>query len=202
MRVERLADNKVKIFISYEDLEKRGIDREEIWHNGRKVQELFWDMMECAYSEVGFEVMGPISIEAFTMPTEGIIVIVTQVPSLPIGQYDDEDEQEHDQDDLQDESFESITSVVLVFRDFEDVLGAAFAMGDHADLQCSLYAHENKYYLVLHEDDMEAEWFDRAWTMLLEYGTLSNVSHIFLEEYGKPIASDYALLTLLRHFSR
>lgn len=202
MRVERLADNKVKIFISYDDLEKRGIDREEMWQNGRKVQELFWDMMEYAYSEVGFEVMGPISVEAFTMPTEGIIVIVTQVPSLPLGQYDDENDQ--DQQDLEDahgETFESITSVVLVFQDFEDVLGAAISLGDHADLQCSLYAHDNKYYLVLLEDDMEADWFDSAWTMLLEYGALSNVSEAFLEEYGKPVASDYALLTLLRYFS-
>jgi adapter protein MecA 1/2 len=200
MRVERLAENKVKIFISYEDLEKRGIDRDEMWQNGRKVQELFWDMMECAYAEVGFEVVGPISIEAFTMPTEGIIVIVTQVPSLPLGSVEDEEEQQ-DLETVSVEVSESLASVVLVFQDFEDVLGAARAVSDHADLACTLYVHENKYYLVLHEDDMEEEWFDSVWMMLLEYATLSNVSKPYLEEYGKLVISEQPLLTLLRYFS-
>jgi adapter protein MecA 1/2 len=200
MRVERLAENKVKIFISYEDLEKRGIDRDEMWQNGRKVQELFWDMMECAYAEVGFEVVGPISIEAFTMPTEGIIVIVTQVPSLPLGSVEDEEEQQ-DFEAVPEDVSESLASVVLVFQDFEDLLGAAHAVGQHADLTCTLYVHENKYYLVLHEDDMEEEWFDSVWMMLLEYATLSNVSKPYLEEYGKLVISEQPLLTLLRYFS-
>jgi len=73
-------------------LEDRGIDRDEIWQNGRKVQELFWDMMETAYAEVGFEIAGPIAVEAFTMPTEGVVVIVTRVPSLPGHAKVDEDE--------------------------------------------------------------------------------------------------------------
>ncbi|UOF89758.1 adaptor protein MecA [Fodinisporobacter ferrooxydans] len=198
MRVERLADNKVKIFISYDDLEKRGIDREEMWQNGRKVQELFWDMMEYAYAEVGFEVAGPISIEAFTMPTEGIIVIVTQVPSLPLGQYEEED------GDDQEETFEvqvNMTSVVVVFFDFEDVIRAAAAIGDHADIKSTLYANDQKYYLYIHEDEMEEEWFESVWTILLEYGAHSNVTKAFLDDYGKVIVDGYPFLTILRYFS-
>src|SRR5579875_3276311 len=79
MHVERLAKDKVRIFVSYDDLEERGIDRDEIWLNVKKVQELFWDMMETAYVEVGFEIAGPIAVEAFTMPTQGVVVIVTRV---------------------------------------------------------------------------------------------------------------------------
>lgn len=197
MRVERLAENKVKIFISYDDLEKRGIDRDEMWQNGRKVQELFWDMMEYAYAEVGFEVIGPISIEAFTMPTEGIIVIVTQVPTLPIGQYEEDD-------DDTEEAYEipaSMTSVVVVFHDFEDVLRAATAIGDHADIRGTLFAYENRYYLYINEEEIEEEWFESVWTILLEYGSHSNITQAFLEDYGKLVAEDYPFLTLLRYFS-
>lgn len=116
MLVERLGKNKVRIFISYEDLEERGIDRDEIWQNGRKVQELFWDMMERAYLEVGFEVMGPIAVEAFTMPTEGVAVIVTQVPAIP--EEADKSKDEADEDEEPVILVDQADGVLFVFDDF------------------------------------------------------------------------------------
>src|SRR5690242_3112131 len=119
MRVEKLGDNKVRIFITYDDLNERGIDRDEIWQNGRKVQDLFWDMMEHAYLEVGFECEGPIAVEAFTMPTEGVVVIVTQLPSLTGGlnRVSDEDDEMDEEPGMTADPFGAFT---FVFQDFED----------------------------------------------------------------------------------
>jgi hypothetical protein len=41
MRIERIARDKVKIFISYEDLEERGIDKNEIWQTVERSKNCF-----------------------------------------------------------------------------------------------------------------------------------------------------------------
>lgn len=196
MLVERLGNNKVRIFISYEDLEERGIDRDEIWQNGRKVQELFWDMMERAYLEVGFEVMGPIAVEAFTMPTEGVVVIVTQVPSLP-------EEAERSKDESADEQIITVdpyTSFTFVFDDFENVLSAANVLYSSFDLNASLYSYKDRYFLHFAEEDIQQEKADALWAILHEYGNLSNTSIAVLEEYGKLIIHGNAIETLNQFF--
>jgi adapter protein MecA 1/2 len=196
MLVERLGNNKVRIFISYEDLEERGIDRDEIWQNGRKVQELFWDMMERAYLEVGFEVMGPIAVEAFTMPTEGVVVIVTQVPAIP-------EEAERSKDEAEDEQIITVdpyTSFTFVFDDFENVLAAAKVIHSSFTLTASLYSYKDRYFLYFAEEDIQQEEADSLWAILHEYGSLSNTTIEMLEEYGKRIIQDNAIQTLNQYF--
>jgi adapter protein MecA 1/2 len=198
MHVERLGENKVRIFISYDDLEERGIDREEIWQNGHKVQELFWDMMERAYVEVGFEVMGPIAIEAFTMPTEGVVVIVTQISSLP-GSVDKQNE-DLDAFDMNVHSADSLGAFAFVFRDFEDVIRVARALQDIVQEGSSLYHYKGHYYLFFEEEAISGTDYDAVWAMLHEYGDLSSVTHAVLEEYGKLIIDRTAVQDLAKYF--
>ncbi|GAX90608.1 adaptor protein MecA [Effusibacillus lacus] len=198
MVVERLGNNKVRIFISYEDLEERGIDRDEIWQNGRKVQELFWDMMERAYVEVGFEVMGPIAVEAFTMPTEGVVVIVTQVPSIPEEVEKDKEESDTDEHIVM---VDPSTAFTFVFDDFENVLAAAKVVHASFDLTTSLYHYRDRYFLFIDEETMDQTETDALWAILHEYGTLSNVTKAVLDEYGKLIVQDTALETLTQYFT-
>jgi adapter protein MecA 1/2 len=197
MKVERIARDKVRIFVSYEDLALRGIDKDELWRNGKKVQELFWDMMETAYSEVGFEVSGPIAVEAFTMPSEGVVIIVTRVPAVPpIG--DEEEELDEDYDDSYDYEQPQVTT--FKFYDFEDVLRVAFAMnGEH--ILCSLYAYEGNYYLVLNGEE-ELDQNPNLHYVLTEYGDASNTSLAFLQEYGKCVLTEQALQQLNDKFTK
>lgn len=197
MQVERLGTNKVRIFISYEDLEERDIDRDEIWQNGRKVQELFWDMMERAYLEVGFEVMGPIAVEAFTMPTEGVVVIVTQVPSLPEDADKDKDEMA---DSDQIITVEPLTTFTFMFDDIENVISAAKVLHSSFDVKASLYSYKNKYFLYFGEENDDQDEADALWAILNEYGSLTSVTNYVLDEYGKLIIQDNAIETLVQHF--
>jgi adapter protein MecA 1/2 len=196
MRIERIARDKVRIFISYEDLERRGIDRDEIWHNGKKVQELFWDMMESAYEEVGFEVAGPISIEAFTMPQEGVVVIVTRVPSLPARKEDDEDS-----DDAMDFELPDPLDSNFVFkiRDFEDVIMIAHALVDYA-IVTRLYIHGGMYYLTVDENSMSDDEYDSIWSILQEYGEFSGLTPTWLDEYAKCILAQDAIAAIVENF--
>jgi adapter protein MecA 1/2 len=198
MRVERLGDNKVRIFLTYEDLNERGIDRDEIWQNGRKVQELFWDMMENAYHEVGFEVAGPIAVEAFTMPTEGVVVVVTQLPSLP-----PEAEKEMLEEEDLEASFEPIElteAFIFVFQDFEDVVRAAHALQVYDGVEGALYHYKGRYHLFFEEEEVSEDQYDAIWSILHEFGELSATTKAMLDEYGKRVMDGNAVSTLVAHF--
>ena len=202
MRVERIARDKVRIFISYDDLEERGIDRDEIWHNGKKVQDLFWDMMETAYMEVGFDIAGPISVEAFTMPTEGVVVIVTRIPSMPGAGHDDGDYGDEDEAYFEREhgfgSRSTPTHMVMAFRDFDDLLSACRTMRQYP-VNTSLYHYEGAYQLVI-QGDLRPDQWEEVFSILVEYGEMSRVTSLVLEEYGKVIFSDRAVEQLLQNF--
>ncbi len=194
MKVERIARDKVRIFVSYDDLEERGIDRNEIWQNGRKVQELFWDMMETAYVEVGFEIAGPIAVEAFTMPAEGVVVIVTRIPSIP-GTRDDDDDL-----DAQEDFEESMDSPLLFqFNDFENlILGAHALMG--YSLQSRLFRYRETYFLCI-TDALAMDVYQKICAILEEYGESTRVSSAVLEEYGTWIIKENAIGVLTDRFS-
>ena len=55
MRIERIGENKIRIFVSYDDLEERDIDLDAFNYNSPETQELFWDLMEQAEIELGFD---------------------------------------------------------------------------------------------------------------------------------------------------
>lgn len=207
MRVERIAKDKVRIFISYDDLEERGIDRDEIWHNGKKVQDLFWDMMETAYMEVGFEIAGPISVEAFTMPTEGVVVIVTRIPSIPgMSQEDDVDDDEDEDDDeasiVQRRATyaQSVRSQLLyVFPHLEELIAVCHTLVEY-NLESSLYWYEGAYHLLI-TDPLVVETFKTIASLMSEYGIPSDTTDAVLEEYGKMILADQAIKTIVEKFA-
>ena len=196
MRVDKIANNKVRIFISYEDLAARGIDREELWQNGKKVQELFFDMMEVAYTEVGFEIVGPIAVEAFTMPTEGVVVIVTQVPALPVQGSGSAQDSRSDEEEERD----PFGAFAFAFGDFEEVVRAARSLSGFDRLFCSLYLYKNRYHLFFEDDAVDEHVYDSVWAVLHEYGELANVTRAVLDEYGRLLSDRCALQMIQQHF--
>lgn len=201
MRIERIAKDKVRIFISYDELEERGIDREDMWKNGKKihefkkVQELFWDMMETAYNEAGFEISGPIVVEAFTMPTEGVVLIVTRVPGLP-----DSSEDEQDELDIELTTAELFSSFVFTFIDFEDVIAGAHALREYG-LNSTLYRYNNVYYMFVDEESIREDNYDAVWAILQEFGSHSGTTHAVLEEYGAAVIRHNAIEMIATQFN-
>ncbi len=196
MRVDKLSNNKVRIFISYEDLAARGIDREELWQNGKKVQELFFDMMEVAYAEVGFEIIGPIAVEAFTMPTEGVVVIVTQIPALPTAPPAPDPAARSEPAER-----DPFGAFVFVFMDFEDVVRVTRALSGFGHLFSSLYSYQGRYHLFFEDDAIEEGLYDAVWSVLHEYGDVSNVTRAVLDEYGSLISDRFALQMIQQYFA-
>ncbi|MFK9095299.1 adaptor protein MecA [Bacillus salipaludis] len=223
MEIERINENTVKFYISYGDIEERGFDREEIWYNRERSEELFWEMMDEVHGEEEFAVEGPLWIQVQALD-KGLEVLVTKAQLSKDGQkfelpipndkikdipVDDKIEElldqhfnpNHSEDDdilLEEETLEFL----LAFKDFEDVISLSNRAGLD-DLVTKLYHFEGKYYLYTEfpEDFYEEDEIDDLLSVLLEYGYETQLTIHRVQEYGKEIISKDVFEELRKYFS-
>ena len=219
MEIERINENTVKFYISYGDIEKRGFDREEIWYNRDRSEELFWEMMDEVHEEEDFTVEGPLWIQIQALE-KGLEVLVTRAQLSKDGQkfdlpIDDSanavdlkiesmlNEHFHPEQSMDEQAVEEeALQFVLVFQDFEDVVALSKTNGVHGVLT-KLYSFENKYYLYVEfpEDEFEEDKIDNVLSILLEYSDESRVTIHRIEEYGSVIIPDDVFNTVNQYFA-
>lgn len=219
MDIERINENTVKFYISYVDIEERGFDREEIWYNRERSEELFWEMMDEIHQEEDFLIDGPLWIQVQALD-KGLEVLVTKAQiskdgqkfelPIPDGKFK-EPSQEYKIGDFFADHF-GITSAALpeyksnldfliAFNDFEDIISLAKEKALDS-LNTKLYHFENRYYLyvVFPEDQYTEEEIDNYLSILLEYGNETQVTIHRVEEYGKEIFSENVFEQVRKYF--
>jgi adapter protein MecA 1/2 len=197
MRVERLGGDKIRFFLTLDDLMDRGIEKEDMWRDIPKVHELFNDMMEHAYHELGFEVVGPVAVEVFALPAQGMVVIVScsRLPKIEGKAL----ESEEDVYELE-VTMEETDDIVFRFTDFEHLIQAAIRVQFLIIQGGQVYFYEGSYYLVF-GDDLITVCLDTLVAILSEFGEVTTVTNPILQEYGKAIWSEDAVGQLIQYFS-
>lgn len=217
MEIERINDHTVKFYISYGDIEDRGFDREEIWYNRDKSEELFWEMMDEVHQEEDFSIEGPLWIQVQALE-KGLEILVTKAQvtkdgqrfELPIPEDKQRDGTVSDQIeeyleehfDMDDNEEDEILDFTMKFRDFEDLISLSKRF-DHDQLVTKLYAFENVYYLFVEfdEDLFEENDIENILSILLEYGVDTQITVHRLEEYGKVIMKENVFENVRNYFS-
>ncbi|WP_377889583.1 adaptor protein MecA [Alkalihalobacillus sp. R86527] len=223
MEIERVNANTLKFFITYRDIENRGFDREEIWYDRERGEELFWEMMDEAHQREQFSLEGPLWIQVQALE-KGLEIIVTRAQmsndgsklELPIS----EDKQldlpiDENIDKILDDKFtiqnsqeteeaeqleEEELTFTIGFKDFEDVISLAHGF-DADGVVNGLYNFEDRYYLhVVFDEALSEDDQDNRLSQLLEYGYESDLTVHRMQEYGKEILSEQALEQLRVHF--
>lgn len=204
MEIERVNDTTIKFFVTYKDIEDRGFDRDEIWYNRERGEELFFEMMNEASDRNDFELDGPLWIQVHALE-KGLEIVVTrgQVSGgnvkleIPVIQDDDEEIRNHLDMLAHQETIDSLheqLEIVIGFNDFEDViaLSESFVIDDVFN---ELYHFEGKYYLhvVFNDDRYDEDEQDDMLSQMLEYGFESDISIYLIKEYGKEIVANNAL---------
>ncbi|MBO1511609.1 adaptor protein MecA [Metabacillus bambusae] len=223
MEIERINENTVKFYISYMDIEERGFDRDEIWYNRDRSEELFWEMMDEVHEEEEFMVEGPLWIQVQALD-KGLEVIVTKaqvskdgqklelpisddkLKELPIDENIETLMEHHfnkpdDSKDGQTEDFEQQLQFVFRFNDLENIISLSkYSLS--TDMTNHLYSLDQNYFLYIEfDDEVIDEEIENTLSIILEYGQESKVTIHRLEEYGNVIAKDYALNVIKKHFS-
>ncbi|MFB7638573.1 genetic competence negative regulator [Peribacillus butanolivorans] len=191
MKLERLTNNKIKIFLTLDDLIDRGITKEDILGNSLKVHKLFQDMVEEACEELSFKMSGSIAIEIFSLPAQGLIIIVTK----------EEEElltEEEEFLDLQ-VKIDDFPHILYVFDEFEDIVQLSHRLSYHGLLNSTLYHYEGRYYLLI--ENVKDTTYDTVISLAAEYGHASTLTLYRINEYGTCIIEKEAIHVLISHFS-
>src|SRR5690606_12289180 len=158
MEIERINEHTVKFYISYIDIEERGFDREEIWYNRERGEELFWEMLDEVHQEDEFVPEGPLWIQIQALD-KGLEILVTKAQiskdgnklELPIPEdklkdlpIDAKMEEFLDQQ-FQIKSYDTTVDqfeFILAFKEFEDILELAKTQ-QLENVETKLYHYES-----------------------------------------------------------
>jgi adapter protein MecA 1/2 len=177
-----------------DDLLDRGINKEDMWRDIPKVHELFNDMMEQAYQELGFEIAGPVAVEVFALPTQGMVVVVTRGRTPEV-------EDDLDADDMYEleVTLEESEQIIFRFSDFEDLVQAAIRLRSLIHGGGKVYAYQNQYFLVF-DEDIQTDDLQAVIAILTEFGEPSTLTEHMLAEYGKAVMTQHAIDQLVHYF--
>jgi adapter protein MecA 1/2 len=192
MRLERLTANKIKIFLTSDDLFDRGLSKEDIWKDSIKWNQLFHDMLEEASEEFDVDIQGSVAVEVFSLQAQGMILIIT------VDNVIEDDEILYDGFIEMQVRVEGYDDLLYEFDEFEDIIGLAKRLSSVNIYGGSLYVWNNRYYLIM--DNLESEKNIKAACVLSEFGNASILSPYVLAEYGKRIIEQQAVETIIHFF--
>jgi adapter protein MecA 1/2 len=216
MEIERINETTIKFYITYYDIERRGFDKEEIWYNRERGEELFFEMMNEVNEDETFEMNGPLWVQVHALE-KGLEVIVTRGQmndgnvklEIPVGDEKDEAPVDNNIVDMLDQQFvhsndndigkDNSLSVVIGFNDFEELISLSHSFKE--EVNTSLHHFENKYYIfVTLDESFTDEEQDNMLSRMLEFGYESDITIHRIREYGKTIINQNALKVLSEQF--
>lgn len=192
MKIEKLNENKIKITFNIDDLEANNIDVYSFMHNTPETQKLFWDILNQAEKECGFNVDNSmVCIEASTSGGGNFVLIVTKTNEKPIFS-NSQLKQKHlklKRKSIPVDKKENIYQ----FATFDDLCEFVSSLNLRGIKENSLYSMNDTYYLKC----------SLANNSIVEYASIvSNPSLLEakLNEYGKLIIEKKALQTVKKFF--
>ncbi|OCA90957.1 adaptor protein [Bacillus sp. FJAT-27225] len=191
MRLERLTANKIKIFITSDDLFDRGLSKEDIVKDSLKWRQLFTDMLEEASDTLDLDIQGSVAVEVFSLQAQGMVMIIT------VAEQPGEEELLYDGFIDMQVTVEGLEDLLFRFESIEDVIQLVKRLSQLGTNGGSLYSMQGSYYLLFDASSRDVEL---SASLMAEYGVSSILSVAYLEEYGKLIIKDHAIQTLLHYF--
>lgn len=192
MRLERLNYNKIKIFLTFDDLLDRGLTKEDLWNNNLKVHQLFRDMIDEATAELGFEVNGSIAVEVYSLKAQGMVIIVTN--------------DHHNMSELDEEFSDDYIEMQVTLDECEDIFYEFHSLEDIIYLtdhlmrlgveSGMLYSYHDKFYLLFDEFENNDDFI----AILSEYGNPATITTHRVHEYGKLLMEENAIQQIFNYF--
>ncbi|WP_174734093.1 genetic competence negative regulator [Mesobacillus harenae] len=192
MRLERINFNKIKVFLTIDDLSDRGLTKEDIWKDSMKWHQLFYDMLIEASEEFDFEILGSVTVEIFSLQGQGMVMIVT------MQEHEEEDEPFDDGFIEMQVTVEGSEDILFEFHNIEDVIQLSKRLKESDIYGGSLYCMNDTYYFYFEEPS--ADEMNKTVSILAEFGNPSLMSIHRILEYGKVIIKEKAVETLVHFF--
>jgi len=202
MRILKVNDNTVRIFISFNELSDRNITLSDLFQRSGRTEQFFWELITKAREEVDFNLDQPFWIQATVASEEEFVITV-------IKQEDEVDSEinhiihatniEKKNTAKTSDKYKA-EEWVYVFEDFEDLLSAVKRLPEMPQSQSSLVEYEDEYYLSLSKIGT-ARKKKIVEAIMDEFGESLMISDSFLKEHGIVIIEKKAVKTLKKKFN-
>ncbi|RDI42965.1 adaptor protein MecA [Falsibacillus pallidus] len=204
MKSERLSTNKIKFSITFDELSDKGFLKDELWKESLIWHELFDEMLEEAKNQYDLELAGAVSVEIFSLTSKEIVLILT-LDAFDEDYYEewsDDEEYEDESDDLEEEETDETAvrpiTFIYSFPTIEEIISYGIRIQPKNVWKSSVYLHNESYYLLL--EGISPSDAEMARALCEEYGCVSRLTSVYLNEYGKPIILNEAIQILKHHF--
>lgn len=198
MRILKVNDRTVRIFISFTELQDHNISLVDFFQRSSRTEQFFWDLITKVRDEVDFTLDQPFWIQAtVASEDEFVITVIKQEDQI-------EAEINHIlQTTLGDKKKESRPSSkfasgqdwVYVFADLEDVISAVKVLPEIFSAVSSLYSFEDEYYLAMSEISPSRKK-KVVEAIMDEFGEAIMTSAEFLREHGEVVIAENAIKIL------
>ena len=130
MRVQKVNEHTIRIFISLTELTDRDITMADLFQRSAKTEQLFWELIAQAREEVEFNLDQPFWIQATVATNDEFVITIMK-------------QEEQLEDLIKDKvarkpSKGRVTELVYAFADFEDVLSAVGRLPEFNQLRSGL----------------------------------------------------------------
>lgn len=151
MRIEKLADNKIKVTLTSEDLTHMDIKIEQLTPNSKELHTFLFNVMETIREETGFNPYnGQVVVEA-TPLKDGISIMVSKLASEKKTMT--KEEFKHIKSIKPKKKQSTVKFILYYFDDFEVMCDALVNIEEEAVKSGKLYKHSDTYCLMVKKDE-------------------------------------------------
>ena len=204
MRIEKLNDNKIRIFLNNEDLKENHINLHDFMSNSLESQHFFIDMLNLAETQVGFKTKNyKLIIEALASADGDFIFTITRTkPEEKIQQLKPRTKRQT--------VMPNKLLSIYKFKTFEDFCGFCSFINNSALNQCinklrnsALVLFNDEYYLIIHNLKLNVNDLRGFSFAISEFASCMKNEDLFerkLLEHGKVNIAKNAINTCLSYF--
>lgn len=192
MRLERVDECTLKIFLTFDDLLEQGISVTDITTSNIYAQSIIHEMIELASEEIGFPLIGAVELEIYSQQTQGLIILIKT-----------------NEEWFLDETVMAVAhskgvnedKMIYQFDCFEYVLSFFnIVKSKQPAFKSSLLYYDDRYYAILEE--MSKDQIDNITAIACEYGEVGIMSTFQIEEYGTELIKGDAIEKINYYFKK
>ena len=190
MKLEKITDSKIRIFLSLCDLQKYNILINNISNDSINSQHLLQILLDMAEKEVNFKVEDcELLVEIITPSEKECIFTITKLYK------DNLINNNLEYFILQFENFDNFIDLCYFLNNLSNVLLENFSINS------CLFLYNDTYYLKI----INTNYFSNLVSICLEFGSIISNNFYFnniLNEYGKIILTNNEILNCINNFKR
>ncbi len=178
MKVEKINDNKIKITLSLEELEKRKISLTDLEHDSSLAKNLFLSLIEESDLEDEFKLENSqLFIEAFSDNNNTFVITITKIDAIPeLLKYNNENMPIKNK-----VSTYKVESNIFEFENLDKILSMCAASKNENLFfgRNSLYKLNDRYFIIFKKSSVKNKKFIKTFIFLSEYCTSYYNDEIF-----------------------